>query len=221
MKLTNIPLPFVILILPFIISCVTRQNVEEQSLNDTASVSNFSKHYGATNIDSCQTDNLTAWSFTLNKDSIYTVTLPKSKTETVSQTYVITPYGMIGIHDSTPLLNFYDWLARKSGNQYEDSINSLILMEVARVSDGALAESIGYCCLKDFKNKLGLIPKIFNDNSKERVSPYIILLLSSLDDMHHSEPENKVLEDIMCNITDEDFRTFVYKTFYTIRNESF
>lgn len=83
-----------------------------------------------------------------------------------------TPYGEIVFQDDDTSENVLDWLSLSCGNQKIDSINSLIIMDVARKSDGALGELMGSICFCDFTNKPNVIISIFLNKKFNLIKPY-------------------------------------------------
>lgn len=84
-----------------------------------------------------------------------------------------TPYGSMSFSDDDKSTEILGWFALSSGSQKIDSINSMIIIDVASVADGALGELIGSICLMDFINKPYVILSIYNNYGIEKIEPYL------------------------------------------------
>ncbi len=93
---------------------------------------------------------------------------------------VQTPYGRKVFKDdwgSTGLLNIF---SQRTGDIRVDSINTRVIIDVCGVSDGALAEMMGYYCIADITNKPYSIVQIYKASDKEVLSNYIDYIASYL-----------------------------------------
>lgn len=83
-----------------------------------------------------------------------------------------TPYGAMCFSDDDESTDILEWLAQSSGSQKIDSINSMVIINVAEGADGALGELIGNICLNDFANKPNTIISIYNNYGLSKVEAY-------------------------------------------------
>ena len=148
---------------------------EETELNDNAQpVSNSTCILGQ-NSETIIVDSLSI-------ADIRTVVINEYPMEYYSNKYVSSPYGLIRINDENMLLCFYEWLSRKSGYDYTDSINSRILMEVFSNSDAALSNCGSRFCRNDFMNKTDIVLNIYRSGNAEFINNYMSIIGFAFED---------------------------------------
>ena len=122
-----------------------------------------------------------------------------------------TPYGEMEFWDDDNSTIVLEGFSKASGDYRTDSLNTLAIVSVCKVSDGALSEIMDYICLEDFRNK----PKVVIDiylHSKNVLDKYIGFLAIGFYNKDHfrcsdtslsyaDELENEIRKKI---IDDED-----------------
>lgn len=154
-------------------SCQAAKEISEL-INDVQTITN----------SSCKSDQTpeTIKVDSLSVADIRTIIINEYPMKHYSNKYVSSPYGLIRINDENMVAEFYDWLSRKSGSDYTDSINSRILMEIFSNSDAALSNVGAIICRNDFMNKTDIVLNIYRSGDTELVDNYMSIIGFAFED---------------------------------------
>lgn len=109
--------------------------------------------------------------------------------------YIRCPYGLIKVDDENISLDFYNMLTCPTKNNMIDSINTLILMNIAHVTDASFTTSFGYKCALDFFNKPQLVLNIY-EKDPELVMDYMLLIYWQTRDVIHYDRDEDIGYDL-------------------------
>ena len=112
-----------------------------------------------------------------------------------SKDYILFPYGFIKVTDELPAY-FFKQLTTPTRDSEADSINSLILMSIADISDSALSEKMLHVCYDDFYNKPNLILNIFKTDPKRSMSYLRFVYWREKDLLMMDEDKNMDVETL-------------------------
>ena len=109
-------------------------------------------------------------------------------------------------------------LVQKTGNKEVDVLNSLALSEVARLSDGALAELMGMLCKDDMINKTETIIYIFENFGEQKLEPYFLQISFELLICDEFQSDSKNFNDFVGSVRKTDLSPKQLRTLDKIIN---